>query len=332
MTNWTNQQQEGVRIDNQSAELVLALALCDKPAEGVCPSLEEIVSWQEHKLSGELKDRVTSHVARCDRCHHVWTNLVSALNVIAEHDQHSITALPARYKWTQYLLPLRKLILMRNTSYAAALVGALTIFLMIFNQPSLDEMIDMGYMSLADANINIAVPEKWVWQIGIPLRGFDTAMSQHKETEQTGINKTAFQSGMRNGLEKIVDITPFWRTVLENLPSEPVNCGSKELESSCKDANTAFHATGRWSVLLHFACDRTQTKDTETMLDNPIDKTFWKEQVVVMHQLGTFFSENTPSSEFDRFFYEWKRETEDSSDVRGALCARETTLLTLGVR
>ncbi len=234
---------------------------------------------------------------------------------------------------------------------ATALAGitALALFLPhLVGQGPLDSYagIACGYERFQEAGLASSIPERWRWATQPAAPGEEEpvfrwrgatppAAVPPKETPRAhpvslSPHQTAFQAGVRNGLDASTPDTLFWQQVREALPATLPSCEKNTISASCKEAYGALESVGRWAALLHFTCNAAPQAAIPAATD--LDGMFWTTQHKVMSGLAALLREQAPGSSFSRLFTNWEQKAQGNAKSRSVLCEREAELLSLGFR
>jgi hypothetical protein len=311
-------------------EAMLGLALDAHPAEGSCPSIEEIAGWYDRTLPQARARHVKAHVARCQQCYSVWFGLVECGGLRGAVESvapgflgRARAALAGWFALPRHWGPIA-------TGVAAA--GVTAAYLIAPGQPAWIGTIDRGYESLSGVVAQSAPSAaRWPWGKGLGERGVENPWDELAELRMSHEHeaaRAAFGAGVRAGLSESLHDTSEWTSVLAALPPEPPACASAASQKTCEEINTVFEGVGRWAVLLHFACllDRQLTEGAA-----PPDAAFWRDQIDVLEKVGGAIDARLPADAFGRFFSDWRAEALTVDDPRAVLCAREASLLSLGL-
>jgi hypothetical protein len=309
-------------------EVMLGLALEQHPPEETHPSLEEIAGWYDQTLPQARSPQVKTHVARCRECYAVWFSLVECGRggEVVPAPGAFARAVAACASW------LNQPRAWGVVATGLAAVGVAATYLIAPGDPAWLQTIDHGYRSLSGAVAQSAPSAaRWPWGRGLGARAMDNPWERLAEIRISHAHeaaRAAFGVGVRVGLSESLHDTSEWTSVLAALPAEPPACTRAELPpwAACEDINTIFEGVGRWAVLLHFAC----LLDRQPGGQQP-DAAFWRDQIGVLEKVGGAIDEHLPSDAFGRFFSDWSAESLASNDPRAVLCAREASLLSLGL-
>jgi len=307
-------------------EVMLGLALEGHAPEETHPSLEDIAGWYDQTLPKARSRQVKAHVARCQECYAVWFGLVEcgcggavepAPGLFARAVAACANLLNQPRAWG-----------LVTTGLAA--VGVTAAYLFASGDPAWLRTIDRGYTSLSGAVAQSAPSAtRWSWGRGLGARGMDNPwerLAELRTSHEHEAARAAFGVGVRAGLSESLNDTSDWTPVLAALPAEPPACVPAASPPSCEEINTIFQGVGRWAVLLHFAC----LLDRQPGGEQP-DTAFWRDQIGVLGKVGSAIDAQLPADAFGRFFSDWRAESLASEDPRAVLCAREASLLSLGL-
>ena len=307
-------------------EVMLGLALEGHPPEETHPSLEDIAGWYDQTLPQARSIQVKAHVARCRECYAVWFGLLECGPCGAEEPAPGLfaRALAACANWLNQTRAWG----LATTGLAA--VGVTAAYLFASGDPAWLRTIDRGYKSLSGAVAQSAPSAtRWAWGKGLGVRGMENPWERLAElriSHEHEAARAAFGAGVRAGLSETLHDTSDWTPVLAALPTEPPACVPSASPPSCEEINTIFQGVGRWAVLLHFAC----LLDRQPGGEQP-NTAFWRDQISVLGKVGSEIDAQLPADAFGRFFSDWQAEALASEDPRAVLCAREASLLSLGL-
>jgi hypothetical protein len=322
-----DRDEEGEPPVAERVEVLLALAI-DAPGPATsCPPLEDIAAWYDGRLPRAEVPSIRTHVARCRRCYAAWWALVEAAGVAG----------PARVTLRdagRRLLSAcgRGLARPRTwglTAAAAAAAGVAVLYFGAWGAPGWIDTINDGYRNLSTAVARSApAAARWTWGAGLASRGLRATPdgAAHAGTHETA--RAAFSAGVRTGLDETVGTASAWMPVLAALPAEPLPCTHASTPAGCEERNAVFHEVGRWATLVHFACTLEREPAQGAA---PPDAAFWRAQSRVIGEAGRAIDAALPDDPFARFFADWRAEARASDDPRSLLCAREASLLSLGL-
>jgi len=318
----------------EQVDILLALALGKDPVTGDCPSMEQIAAWHDGRLTASLGAEVESHVARCQHCYVIWSGMLDAIAVDSEvHSQNRPDRSYSRpWSWMGWR-PDWRTVLAGGGLATAGIVLLVSLFLDSERSPwSQFENIEQGYLTIAAAGLAAAIDEKWVWGSGLRIKSPDVVGGINNKSWERQAAQRAFQYGVRIGLQRMVGADGFWRGAVQALPSSPESCSGNAQTDECESINRTFYELGRWGVLVHFACDVSNSFRLSYKVTEQLPADFWVQQVGLMAELDQLVQETLSDSSFARFFTEWRREAEEPVQPRSTLCSREAALLTLGLQ
>jgi hypothetical protein len=211
-----------------------------------------------------------------------------------------------------------------------AAAAAAAVYMFPVGSASWIRNIDGGYESLAQVVAQSAPSAaRWTWGRGLGVRGVEDPWERLASLQASYEHEaavSAFGAGARAGLRASVGDAPDWAPILAALPAAPHPCDSAAAPDACEKVSTTFEGVGRWAVLLHFAC----ALDPASAGSAP-DAAFWRDQAGVLDQAARAIDASVAGSPFDRFFSDWQAEAQRGDDPRAVLCAREASLLSLGL-
>lgn len=315
-------EEESTARAAERVDVLLALAIDEPGPAGDCPPLEDIAGWYDGTLPRARVPAVRAHVARCRPCYAAWLALVDAGLGSPARGTIRDAIRRLRAAWIRCLGQPRSWGLTAAAAAAAAAAGMAAIWIAVPFGPGWVRTIDGGYEGLAAA-IAQASPDagRWTWGTGLAARGFGA--------EPDPIARAAFGAGVRTGLRETVGATSGWMPVLAGLPAEPPPCAGASEPAACEERAAVFHDVGRWATLLHFACALGEQSAPGI---EPPDASFWHGQSRVIGEAGRAIDDALPSDDpFARFFADWRAEARAGDDPQQVLCAREASLLSLGL-
>lgn len=304
MTERTSPSEPAGAGSNEHVEVLLALAINNKKANGPCLPLEDIAAWHDGKLSAEQALSASEHVVHCQRCYAIWRGLAEA-----QHELHPTPPLSAspvsgwhklldtvhRPKWT-----------LASAGLAAAATSALVIAVLVpfLRQGTLEDTIHSGYQQLAA----LEIPENWAW--------YDPLAPQAPIARSAADpDRQSLRTGIRQGIENApIGASDYWRNVIRQLPAEAIPC--RPTDDGCTTRTTILRQAGRWTTLIHLACATPKT-----------NATFWPTQVRVAKKLATALKtlEPAPTVAID---YAIATHNAETGDAQRSLCTAAYNILT----
>jgi hypothetical protein len=304
----------------EHASVLAALELTRRPPEGHCPDEEQIAAWTNDALSERRANEVKSHVAHCERCFAIWTELLDGEAPVAESDPPSPG--PVRLPWLRGWRGL-----FGGGALMATLAGVLAVLVVV---PALDDRelqsgLDSGFETFAGAYAPGELAHRWPWSAGFATRAGKGVGGEPLER----VANAAFRAGIVEGIRQLAVGNEFWEEVLRAAGPQQEPCEPADVPEGCGDVARDMTALGRWSALTYLACE--SPRDVSSAVPARLGATFWEQQHAVLERLEVRISETLPASAYARLLGQWLEQPESSDDSRQLVCGRISTLMTLGL-
>jgi len=241
---WSGPYPENSTI-REELEVQLALALSGTLSAGECPSMEDIIAWQDGLEDKQKSVGIESHVANCEHCFALWVQWLDADRL----EQHEISTRSAGWRMLHGILnrprfqekidfaraPIQIVYPKRfvlGRSFAAALVGLLAwiVVLPSLEAPSIAARVDESYGFFQALHLSQDVPNNWRWKDGWQAKaiGSDPIVTDRTTDNRNPMTKKqeshAFRVGVGKGIDELVGHSRFWNSIEEELPTSAVNC------------------------------------------------------------------------------------------------------------
>ena len=316
--------------DNKAerAEVLLALALEHREAEEQCASMEELAAWHQKKLSSSRHQEILSHLADCDHCYGLWSEMAE----LSLEPEMITEPLATRTKESKILLTILKKLAnllpgpglgMPARVFTMAATTALVVMILLpFYKGGPSSTISGGLSDLAKIHGASGPAEIWPGPTRTDLLSKDLDLGGSPQGQaMIPTEQQAFAAGIRDALERIAPQTDYWHQRIQALPEERGTCPDGPDLKRCKELQPHLFQAGRQSVLLYFSCQ----------VQGSVKIDFWEDQKKTMIDLADSLSDLQGQDRFTYFYEDWRDSVLPGTDSSSVLCGRASSLLELGL-
>lgn len=283
----------------ESLSVILALALEKKEELDSCIESEDLAAWHENTLPAAEKERLASHLSRCNSCYELWMEMADPIEeLMAESEAPPViekkqTSISQLVEWLGSLF--------RNpwaygTGFGGALAAIMVVFIMLpgLRMDRLDSSISDGFQSLP--------PGLYISLLPVPKPDSSRFITKDlfaqpvAQWSPASPFEEAFAHGVRQGLLSAGELGDEDKALFEQLPTQLPPAAQTTSEKDWNRYTQALAASGKWTVLIRMACTT----------DRNVPAEFWKEQVTTLDTLQEIFSSTDKSDDFKAAIGSWQ--------------------------